>query len=57
MDGFGFLNALRGDPQMVQVPFIMLSARAGEEARCEGMEPDPRHKRVGNVTGYTAPTV
>jgi PAS domain S-box-containing protein len=38
LDGFGLLSALRADPQMVYVPFIMLSARAGEEARSEGME-------------------
>ena len=38
LDGFGLLQALRADPQMVNVPFIMLSARAGEEARSEGME-------------------
>ncbi|MBV8523419.1 MAG: response regulator, partial [Acetobacteraceae bacterium] len=38
LDGFGLLSALRGDPQLVNVPFIMLSARAGEEARTEGME-------------------
>jgi PAS domain S-box-containing protein len=37
LDGFGLLSGIRADPQMVYVPFIMLSARAGEEARSEGM--------------------
>jgi signal transduction histidine kinase len=38
MDGFGLLKALRGNPQTRAVPVIMLSARAGEEARIEGMD-------------------
>ncbi|MBH8565996.1 response regulator [Nostoc sp. CENA67] len=38
LDGFGLLQALRADPQMRKVPIIMLSARAGEEARVEGLE-------------------
>ena len=36
--GFGLLNALRADPRTSGVPVIMLSARAGEESRIEGME-------------------
>jgi PAS domain S-box-containing protein len=38
LDGSALLSTLRADPQMVNVPFIMLSARAGEEARSEGMD-------------------
>lgn len=38
LDGFGLLRALRSDPQLSDVPIIMLSARAGEESRIEGLE-------------------
>ncbi len=38
MDGFALLAALRRDPATAAVPVIMLSARAGEEARIEGVE-------------------
>jgi CheY-like chemotaxis protein len=38
LDGFGLLAKLRGDPLTREVPVIMLSARAGEESRVEGME-------------------
>ncbi|RPE81431.1 ATP-binding protein [Vulcaniibacterium tengchongense] len=38
LDGFGLLRALRGDPALKDVPVVVLSARAGEEARVEGME-------------------
>ncbi len=38
LDGFGLLRALRADPRTGGVPVIMLSARAGEESRVEGME-------------------
>ena len=38
LDGFGLLRALRDDEQLKDVPIIMLSARAGEEARVEGIE-------------------
>jgi DNA-binding response OmpR family regulator len=38
LDGFGLLRELRADPQTKTVPIILLSARAGEEARVEGME-------------------
>lgn len=37
LDGFGLLHALREDPRTSSVPVIMLSARAGEESRIEGM--------------------
>lgn len=38
LDGFGLLRRLRADPKTGDVPIIMLSARAGEESRVEGME-------------------
>ena len=37
LDGFGLLRALRADRQLGAVPVILLSARAGEEARVEGL--------------------
>ncbi|MBD1997846.1 response regulator [Leptolyngbya sp. FACHB-541] len=38
LDGFGLLQALRADPRTREVPIILLSARAGEEAIVEGLE-------------------
>lgn len=38
LDGFGLLRGLRADSRTTTVPIILLSARAGEEARVEGME-------------------
>ena len=38
LDGFGLLRELRGDRTMGPVPVIMLSARAGEEARVQGLD-------------------
>ncbi|EYB69569.1 multi-sensor signal transduction histidine kinase [Deinococcus phoenicis] len=37
LDGFGLLRALREDPRTRELPVIMLSARAGEEARVQGL--------------------
>jgi PAS domain S-box-containing protein len=37
LDGFGLLQALRSEPQTQEIPIILLSARAGEEARIEGL--------------------
>ncbi|HEU5460169.1 MAG TPA: response regulator, partial [Pyrinomonadaceae bacterium] len=37
LDGFGLLKALRGDERTQTIPIILLSARAGEESRVEGM--------------------
>ena len=37
LDGFGLLQALKADARTVHVPVILLSARAGEEARIEGL--------------------
>jgi PAS domain S-box-containing protein len=38
MDGFELLTALRQNPLTRTVPVVMLSARAGEEARIEGID-------------------
>ncbi len=38
LDGFGLLRALRDDPRTTSVPIVLLSARAGEEARVEGLD-------------------
>jgi PAS domain S-box-containing protein len=38
LDGFALLERLRGDPKTRDVPVILLSARAGEESRVEGLE-------------------
>jgi signal transduction histidine kinase/DNA-binding response OmpR family regulator len=37
LDGFGLLRALRDDPALRDTPVILLSARAGEESRVEGL--------------------
>src|SRR5689334_22563447 len=37
LDGFGLLAALRAEARTQSLPVIMLSARAGEEARLEGL--------------------
>jgi len=38
LDGLGLLRALREDPATRAVPVILLSARAGEDARVEGID-------------------
>jgi PAS domain S-box-containing protein len=38
LDGFALLRALRADLRTATIPVILLSARAGEESRVEGME-------------------
>ena len=38
MDGFELLRSLRSDPETQEIPIILLSARAGEESRIEGLE-------------------
>ena len=38
LDGFGLLRELREDPSTRSVPIILLSARAGEESRVEGLD-------------------
>jgi len=38
LDGFGLLERLRSGAETRDVPVIMLSARAGEESRVQGME-------------------
>ncbi|MEO7597801.1 MAG: response regulator, partial [Opitutus sp.] len=37
LDGFGLLSRLRADPQSNTLPVILLSARAGEPSRVEGL--------------------
>ncbi len=37
LDGFGLLAALRADPALREIPILLLSARAGEEAKVEGL--------------------
>ena len=37
LDGFGLLRQVRADRRTATIPFIMLSARAGEESRIEGV--------------------
>ena len=37
LDGYGLLQAVRSDSELRTVPVILLSARAGEEARVEGI--------------------
>ena len=38
LDGFGLLRELRNDHDLRDIPVIVLSARAGEEARVEGLD-------------------
>jgi len=38
MDGFGLLRGLRADPQLQGIPMVLVSARAGDDARIEGWE-------------------
>lgn len=38
LDGFELLRSLRADPHNREIPIILLSARAGEESRIEGLE-------------------
>ena len=37
LDGFAFMRELRADAATADIPIILLSARAGEEARIEGL--------------------
>ena len=38
LDGFGLVRQVRADPALADLPIILLSARAGEEASVEGLE-------------------
>jgi signal transduction histidine kinase/DNA-binding response OmpR family regulator len=38
LDGFGLLRAVRGDAALAGTPVVLLSARAGEEAKIEGLD-------------------
>jgi len=37
LDGFGLIRELRADPELAAIPVVLLSARAGEEARLVGL--------------------
>ena len=37
LDGFGLIQAIRADPELRDLPVIVVSARAGEEASVEGL--------------------
>ena len=41
MDGFGLLAGIRADRKLRDLPVVLLSARAGEEARVEGLDAVP----------------
>jgi PAS domain S-box-containing protein len=38
LDGFGLLREFRGKPETRTIPIILLSAKAGEESRVEGLD-------------------
>ena len=38
LDGFGLLRAIRSDPALASTPVLLVSARAGEESRVEGLQ-------------------
>src|SRR5437764_14642220 len=38
MDGIQLLKTIKGNPQTTTLPVILVSARAGEEAKVEGFE-------------------
>ena len=38
LDGFGLLRKMRSNAQLQHIPVILLSARAGEEAKVEGLD-------------------
>jgi PAS domain S-box-containing protein len=38
LDGFGLVREIRADPALAELPIILLSARAGEEASIEGLD-------------------
>jgi PAS domain S-box-containing protein len=38
LDGFGLLERIRSEEELQGIPFILLSARSGEESRIEGLD-------------------
>ena len=38
LDGIELVRALRAEPEVAGVPVVLLSARAGEEAKIEGLD-------------------
>ena len=64
LDGFELLRALRADPATRMVPVVLVSARAGEEARVEGLDagaddyivkPFAARELVARVAGANCP--
>ena len=51
LDGFGLLRGIRDDPTLCSTPVILLSARAGEESRLEGLQADADDYLVKPFTG------
>ncbi len=60
LDGFGLLREMRAEPALQSAPIILLSARAGEEARVEGLDagaddyitkPFPARELLARITG------
>jgi PAS domain S-box-containing protein len=51
LDGFGVLRGIRDDPTLCSTPVILLSARAGEESRLEGLQADADDYLVKPFTG------
>ncbi len=65
LDGFGLLQAVRANESLKYVPVIMLSARAGEEARIDGIsagaddyliKPFSARELLARVSGQLATT-
>jgi DNA-binding response OmpR family regulator len=61
LDGFGLVTRLRTNAETQDIPIILLSARAGEEARVEGLahgaddyliEPFSARELLARVTGH-----
>jgi signal transduction histidine kinase/CheY-like chemotaxis protein len=54
LDGFGLLAAIRSDNKLRGLPVVLLSARAGEEARIEGLRAGAGACRVAAGAGAVA---
>ncbi len=63
LDGFDLLRAIRARPRLASLPVILLSARAGEESRVEGLgqgaddylvKPFSARELVARVSAHTA---
>ena len=49
LDGFGLLRQLRSDPGLAEIPVVLLSARAGEEAQVEGLGERANEERLAEA--------